>query len=58
MIEGEDGKLGTACIYQASSAQAIREHARRAELQAERFFIVREDPKGSRRTEHDGVTGR
>jgi hypothetical protein len=45
VIEGEDGKLGTACIYQASSAQAIREHARRAELQAE-IFMVREDPNG------------
>jgi hypothetical protein len=50
VIEREDGKLGTACIYQASSAQTIREHARRAAVQAE-IFIVREDPKGAHRTD-------
>lgn len=27
-----DGRLGTVCVYQASSVEAIREHARTADL--------------------------
>jgi Protein of unknown function (DUF4242) len=56
VIEGDDGKLGTACIYQASSVvEALREHAERAHLQADEIFpvfqavVVREDPKCSRK---------
>jgi hypothetical protein len=55
VIEGDDGKLGTACIYQAPSIQAIREHAARADFRADEIFpvfetvIVRGDPKCSRR---------
>jgi hypothetical protein len=46
-----DGSLGTVCIYQASSPEAIREHARRAELPVDEIVavadtvIVRPDPQ-------------
>jgi hypothetical protein len=45
-----DGSVGTLCIYQASSPEAIREHARRADLPADEIVpvadtvIVRPDP--------------
>jgi thiamine biosynthesis protein ThiC len=45
-----DGRVGTVCIYQASSPQAIREHAERAQLAADEIIpiadtvIVRADP--------------
>lgn len=48
--EGE-GRLGTVCIYQASSPEAIREHASRAGLAADEItlvadtVIVRPDPQ-------------
>jgi hypothetical protein len=47
-----DGSLGTVCIYQASSADAIREHASRADLPVDEVIpvadtvIVRPDPAG------------
>lgn len=47
----EAGGLGTVCIYQASSPEAIREHARRAGLPADEVVavadtvIVRPDPQ-------------
>jgi hypothetical protein len=46
----EDGTLGTVCIYQASSPEAIRAHAQRAGLPATEVIpaadtvIVRPDP--------------
>jgi Protein of unknown function (DUF4242) len=47
----EDGNaVGTVCVYQASSPEAIREHASRADLPADEIIrvadtvIVREDP--------------
>jgi hypothetical protein len=46
-----DGRLGTVCIYQASSPEAIREHAARAGLTADEIIpvadtvIVRPDPE-------------
>jgi thiamine biosynthesis protein ThiC len=46
-----DGRVGTVCIYQASSPDAIREHASRAELAADEIIpvadtvIVRPDPQ-------------
>jgi hypothetical protein len=46
-----DGSVGTVCIYQASSPEAIREHARRADLAADEIVevadtvIVRPDPQ-------------
>ncbi|MEA2183576.1 MAG: hypothetical protein QOF69_2761 [Solirubrobacteraceae bacterium] len=46
-----DGSVGTVCIYQASSPEAIREHARRADLPADEIIaladtvVVRPDPE-------------
>lgn len=46
-----DGSLGTVCVYQASSEEAVREHARRAGLPADEVVpvadtvIVRPDPE-------------
>ena len=50
VVQEEDGRLGTVCIYQATNPEAIREHARRAGLQADEIIpvvntvIVRDDP--------------
>jgi hypothetical protein len=50
VVAEEDGGLGTVCIYQASSPEAIREHASAAELPVDEIIkvadtvIVREDP--------------
>lgn len=50
VVEEEDGRLGTVCIYQATGPGAIREHARRAGLRADdiipvaKTVIVRDDP--------------
>ncbi len=47
----EDGRLGTVCVYQASSPEAIREHASRAFLPADEIVqvadtvVVRPDPQ-------------
>ena len=46
----ESGSLGTVCIYQASSPEAIRDHAQRADLPVTEIIpiadtvIVRPDP--------------
>jgi hypothetical protein len=46
-----DGRVGTVCIYQASSEEAIRDHASRADLPADEIIkvadtvIVRPDPE-------------
>lgn len=46
-----DGSVGTVCIYQASSPEAIREHANRADLPADEIIevadtvFVRPDPE-------------
>jgi thiamine biosynthesis protein ThiC len=45
-----DGTVGTVCIYQASSPEAIRDHAQRADLPADEIIevldtvLVRPDP--------------
>lgn len=50
VLDEGDGPVGTVCIYQASSPDAIREHARRADLPADEIIpvadtvIVRPDP--------------
>ena len=50
VLSEADGRVGTVCIYQASSPEAIREHAARAELAADEIIpvadtvIVRADP--------------
>jgi sporulation protein YlmC with PRC-barrel domain len=49
--EGDEGAVGTVCIYQASSEEAIREHANRADLPVDEVIkvvdtvIVRPDPE-------------
>ena len=51
VIEETDGTVGTVCIYQASSPEAIREHARRADMPADEIVpiadtvVVRPDPE-------------
>lgn len=50
VVKEEDGSLGTVCIYQAVSAEAIREHAKRVGMPADEItpvaktVVVREDP--------------
>jgi thiamine biosynthesis protein ThiC len=47
------GSVGTVCIYQASSPEAIRDHASRADLPIDQIIqvadtvIVRPDPEGA-----------
>jgi hypothetical protein len=41
-FEEEDGTLGTICVYEAENADAIREHARRAEIPADEVLPVTE----------------
>jgi hypothetical protein len=51
VLEEEAGGLGTVCIYQASSPEAIRDHASRADLPFDEIVpvadtvIVRPDPE-------------
>ncbi len=51
VLDEGDGPVGTVCVYQASSPEAIREHARRADLPADEIIpvadtvIVRPDPE-------------
>ena len=51
VVKEDDGTLGTVCIYQATDAVAIREHARRVGMPAHEItpvvdtVIVRKDPK-------------
>jgi hypothetical protein len=50
VTEEADGKLGTACIYQAVSPEAIRRHAENTGMSADEIVkvadtvIVRDDP--------------
>ena len=50
VLEEDGGSLGTVCIYQASSPEAIRDHAKRAGLPVDEIIpvadtvIVRSDP--------------
>jgi Protein of unknown function (DUF4242) len=51
VLREPDGRVGTVCIYEASSPEAIREHASRARLAADEIIavadtvIVRPDPQ-------------
>ena len=51
VLQEPDGKVGTVCIYQATSPEAIREHASRADLPADEVIrvadtvLVRPDPE-------------
>ena len=50
VVQEDDGKLGTVCIYEAVSPEAIRTHAENAGMSADEItpvadtVIVREDP--------------
>jgi hypothetical protein len=50
VIPEEDGSLGTICIYQASSPEAIRKHAHRVGMPADEILeiadtvVIRPDP--------------
>ena len=50
VVQEDDGTLGTVCIYQASDAAAIREHARRVGMPAHEItgvvdtVVIRQDP--------------
>jgi thiamine biosynthesis protein ThiC len=50
VVNEADGSLGTVCIYQAVSADAIREHARRVGMPADEItlvantVVIRDDP--------------
>ncbi len=50
VLEEPDGRVGTVCIYQATSPEAIRQHASRAGLVADEIIavadtvVIREDP--------------
>jgi hypothetical protein len=50
VLEEGGGQVGTVCIYQASSPEAIREHAKAADLPVDEIIkvadtvLVREDP--------------
>jgi Protein of unknown function (DUF4242) len=52
VLEEGEGSVGTVCIYQASSPEAIRNHADRAELPVDEIIpvadtvVVRPDPAG------------
>jgi thiamine biosynthesis protein ThiC len=53
VLQEPDGRVGTVCIYQASSPEAIREHAARAELAADEIIpvadtvVIRPDPEAA-----------
>jgi hypothetical protein len=50
VVAEQDGSLGTICIFQASSPEAVRDHAQRAALPVDEIvavvdtFVVRPDP--------------
>jgi thiamine biosynthesis protein ThiC len=53
VLEEGGSAVGTVCVYQASSPEAIREHASRADLPVDEIIavadtvIVRPDPEGA-----------
>lgn len=53
VLDEDGGSVGTVCIYQATSPDAIREHAGKADLPADEIIpvadtvVVREDPKAT-----------
>ncbi len=40
VVQEDDGALGTVCIYQASSPEAIRDHAGRVGMPADEITLV------------------
>lgn len=50
VVQEADGRVGTFCIYEAASPDAIREHARRVGMPGDEIYpvmttvVVRDDP--------------
>jgi hypothetical protein len=50
VVAEQDGSIGTICIFQASSPEAVRDHAQRSALPVDEIvavvdtFVVRPDP--------------
>jgi len=50
VVKGDDGRLGTVCIYQGTDPEAIREHARRVGMPAHEVIpvadtvVINDDP--------------
>lgn len=50
VLREPDGSVGTVCIYQATSSEALVEHARRADIASDEIIpvadtvLVRDDP--------------
>lgn len=40
VLTEDDGSVGTFCVYEASSPEAIREHARRADLPVDEIIAI------------------
>jgi hypothetical protein len=53
VLEEDGGSVGTVCVYQATSPEAIREHASRADLPVDEIIpvadtvLVRPDPEAT-----------
>ena len=53
VVQEDGGRLGTVCIYQASDADAVREHARRVGMGADEIslvvdtVVIRNDPQAA-----------
>ena len=53
VLEEDGGSVGTVCIYQATSPEAIRDHASRADLPVDEIIpvadtvVVRPDPEAA-----------
>src|ERR1700693_4418758 len=53
VLEEDGGSVGTVCVYQASSPEAIREHSSRADLPVDEIIavadtvLVRPDPEAA-----------
>jgi hypothetical protein len=53
VLNEDDGSVGSLCVYQASSPEAIREHALRADLPLDEIIrvadtvVVRPDPENA-----------
>jgi hypothetical protein len=57
VLQEGGGSVGTVCVYQASSPEAIRDHAARADLPVDEIIavadtvLVRPDPEGAPQAE-------
>lgn len=57
VLNEADGSLGTVCVYQASSPEKIREHAKRVGMPADEIIpvadtvVVRPDPQAQKQVQ-------